>query len=688
MLQCAHALTHPTNRVGGTAIDLSRDDLVPLDSERTSLRSLVHHVGFVEHDTPLEEVLRIFNERRVDFLAITNDGAVSGVCSRLRLGTLLGSRFGFALYSRSEAYVAQVEHPLVYSETTPVREVLDSALARRGDEFHEDVVLVDAAHGLLGMIPVDALARLQSRLVSEQLAELRRQHLGLFQAQHALRQSHGLYLGLFENHSLGVALLDVHGRLHEHNRRLADLLKIDREMLSVVSLAAFVTETDRAGFLDLLRSHAGGGFAPATRELTLAIAGSGPRRFRCSFGWIRETGQICACLDDITEQKEMERHLMRQEKQTLLDTLVGGIAHELNNKLTPVHGFSQLIAADADVQTRQYADLITQSAGEAAGIIRQLLQLSKPVPGTESVQVVDLRTVAEDALSMLRFETREARCTVGKVFAAEPVWVRADPAQLKQVLINLALNAIQAMAHTARATLEICVRSDADRARVIVSDNGVGIPPDNLGRVFDPFFTTKGPEKGTGLGLSVCFSIVRQHGGEIAVESEVGAGARFTVSLPAESPAFPPLLFSDRPAHPVRGAALATGKRVLVVDDEVVVRRLIQEVLVTHFGCQVDAVDTGIAALDRLTQSQYSLVISDIRMPEMNGTELFLWLREAQPEMARRFIFVTGHAGDHALEAEIAQWGAPVLAKPFTLAKLAEACAPFLHAADALEAGN
>lgn len=677
----ATSALHPTDLDAGATADLSQNGLVALDAESTSLRSLVHHMGFVERDTPLEDVLRIFNERRVDFLAIISEGAVSGICSRLHLGTLLGSRFGFALYSRSGAHVAQVEHPLVFSETTPVRAVLDSALARRGDPFHEDVVLVDAAHGLLGMIPVDALARLQSRLVSEQLAELRRQHLGLFQAQHALRQSHGLYLGLFENHSLGVALLDVHGRLHEHNRRLAELLKIDREMLSVVSLVAFVIEPERAGFMALLQSHAGGKFAAATRELTLSVAGSGARRFRCSFGWIRETGQICACLDDITEQKEIERHLMRQEKQTLLDTLVGGIAHELNNKLTPVQGFSQLIAAGADVQTRQYADLITQSAGEAAGIIRQLLQLSKPAPGTESVQLVDLRTVAEDALSMLRFETREARCTVDKTFAAEPVWVRADPAQLKQVLINLALNAIQAMAHSPRARLEICVNSEANRARVIVSDNGIGIAPDNLGRIFDPFFTTKGPERGTGLGLSVCFGIVRQHGGEIAVESEIGAGARFTVSLPAEAPTLPLLLFSDAPAFPVRGTPIASGMRVLVVDDEVVVRRLIQEVLVTQFGCQVDVVHTGIEALERLTQDRYSLVISDIRMPEMNGTELFLWLREAQPALARRFVFVTGHAGDKALEAEIAQWGVPVLAKPFTIKNLEAVCAPFLRTA-------
>jgi signal transduction histidine kinase len=675
-------------RNGDSRAEIAREGLAALAAEHTSLRSLVHHSGWVPSHAPLEGVLKTFTDSGVDFLALVSEGTVSGVCSRLQLGTLLGSRFGFALYSRSPAHTAQVEHPLVFAETTPVREVLDRALARRGDEFHEDVVLVDAGHALLGLIPVDALARLQSKLVADQVAELRRQHLGLFTAQHALRQSHGLYLGLFENHALGVALLDGHGRVHEHNRRLAELLKVGPEEWARFSLADGMAESERADFLTLLHAQAGGGCAPVTREVTLAIAGVGARRFRCSLGWIRETGQICACFDDITEQRAIERHLLRQEKQTLLDTLVGGIAHELNNKLTPVQGFSELIALGADPQMRQFADLITRSVDEAAGIIRQLLQLSKPTPGAEAMQTIDLRTVADEALSMLRFEVREARCTVRRVFAAEPVWVRADPAQIKQVLINLALNALQATGRSARASLEVRVATEGRFSRVTVSDNGVGIPPENLGRIFDPFFTTKGPDRGTGLGLSVCFSIVRQHGGEISVESAPGAGASFTVSLPADAPALQ-ALFLPEATEPETGARAETaprGQRVLVVDDELVVRRLIQEVLVAQFGCEIDAVQSGLEALECLARTPYTLVISDIRMPDMNGTELFLWLREAQPAMARRFIFVTGHAGDQALEGEIAQWGAPVLAKPFTLAKLAEACAPYLRTSAGWEA--
>ncbi len=657
----------------------SSDEVIAVDAENTSLRSLVHHAGSVDCETPLEQVLGIFGEQGVDFLAITNKGVVSGVCSRLRLGAWLGSRFGFALYSRSAAHLAQVEHPLVFAETTSVRHVLDAALARRGDEFHEDVILVGADHSLLGLIPVDALARLQTRLVSDQLAELRRQHLGLFQAQQALRQSNGLYLGLFENHALGVALLDENGTVLEYNRRLAMLFNFDAERGRLASLSAWIADAERTDFVTLLRAQSRDAAAPATREFTLTIPGFGVRRFRCSTGWIRETGQICACLDDITEQRAIERHLLRQEKQTLLDTLVGGIAHELNNKLTPVHGFSELIAMGANEQTRQYADLITRSVSEAAGIIRQLLQLSKPPLGAEAVQTVDLRNVVEEALSMLRFKIRESRCAVRPTLPPEPVQIRADPSQLKQVVMNLMLNALQAIPAQSDARIEISVSVQGEHARLAVVDNGIGILPENLGRIFDPFFTTKGPDRGTGLGLSVCFSIVRQHGGDIAVRSEPGKGAAFTVTLPVDTSPPQILLLPNTPAARPRLTPGDRGARVLVVEDEIVVRRLMCEMLVSQFGCCVIAVVNGVEALERLAAETFSLVISDIRMPAMNGTELFLWLRETQPALSRRFVFVTGHVGENAMEEEISRWGVPVLEKPFSVARFVEVCGPFLR---------
>ena len=665
-----------------------------LRAEATGLESLVHHSSSVEAATSLEAVQAAFRLRRVEYLAVVRDGRVVGLCSRGQLGFVMSSRFGFAIYSQHPIETMMVANPLIITRDTPVRTALDGALGRKGDDFREDVVLVDEARRLIGLIKIETLAHLQSRLVAEQLEELRAQHerlrrqnLDLFRANHAARQSQGLYLGLFASHILGVALLDREGRIREHNQRLAELLNGGDDPPAIASLTAWVAEKERPAFLALLEAQAGGAAAPATHEFTLHVAGRGARIFRCSTGWIRETGEICACLDDVTEQRALERNVLRQEKQIVLDTLVGGIAHELNNKLTPVQGFAELMGQDADERRRGYVEPIIRSVAEASRIVRQLLELSKPA--VQATELVDFRTVVEAALLMLKFQVREANCEVRTVLPAEAVWVHADVGQLKQVMLNLVINALHAMAGAPERRLTVEIHGDEQTARLIVADTGCGIQPENVDRIFDPFFTTKGPEHGTGLGLSICYSIVRQHRGEIDVETQPGAGARFVVALPREAapaPVVQPAAGDAAPAAPDRG--LARGARVLVAEDEVVLQRLLQEVLTTQFGCRTDVVSNGVEALAAIERTEYALILSDIRMPVMQGIEFYLRLRDVRPELARRFVFVTGHPGDQRLEAEIAQWNVPVVAKPFKLTRLAEACGPFLvAAAESLAAG-
>ena len=419
---------------------------------------------------------------------------------------------------------------------------------------------------------------------------------------------------------------------------------------------------------------------PPTQEFSLNIPARGARLFRCSTGWIAETGQICACLDDITDQRMLERNVLRQEKQTVLDTLVGGIAHELNNKLTPVQGFAELLSLEGNDEIRRYTAYIKRSATKAVNIIRQLLQLSKPsalVP-----RAVDLRLIAEETIAMLRFQIREARCQVRTVLNPSPVCVMADVAQLKQVAINLVLNALHAMEGRTDSVLSLETRIAEGVAFLIVTDNGCGIPKENQSRIFDPFFTTKGPEKGSGLGLSICFSIVHQNHGEIAVESEPEAGARFTVSFP-EVDMRTLLIAPSNESDPAVAARPVVPKeaRVLVVEDEEVVRCLLQEMMRSSFGCQVDVVANGAEALTALARGNYAVVLSDIRMPVMNGPELYQRVRELYPAMALRFVFMTGHPGGQHLEARIAGWNLPVVAKPFTIERIAEVCGPLLQAA-------
>jgi signal transduction histidine kinase len=652
-----------------------------LRTETTPLTSLVHHRWTADYALPLEELEKEFRDRAVDYIALVRAGRVVGICSRAQLGTLLGSRFGFSLYASCPAHHVQVAHPLIVIEHTPVRGLLDAALARPPGEFREDVAVVGRDGGLVGLIPVERLARLQTELVAEQLASLesqhetlRRQNLDLFQANHALRQAQGVNRGLFDASPLGIVLLDQGGLIQATNRRLAELLDGEAATPVPVALGDWMAERDRSRWASFLggRLAAGAGAEPATDEFTLLVPRRGPRLFRCCAGWIQATGQISVCLQDITEQRGLERNAQRQEKQRLLDTLVGGIAHELNNKLTPILGLAELLAHGSGNDLVRHASLISRSAQEASRIIRQLLQLSKP----DQFQAfpVDLGTVVDESLLMLKFQLRERQCELRVSRSKGPLVVRADAAQIKQVLINLVLNALDAMAGRPQPTIEVRVAAGPEGLRLTVADNGTGIAPEHLGRIFDPFFTTKPPDRGTGLGLSICQSIVRQHGGDIAVESQLGVGTAFEVALPKLTDATVlPVVPDEVPARPV-GAT----RRVLVVDDEEVVRLVVQEMLVSQFACHVDQARHGAEALESLAAGAYDLVISDIRMPVMNGTDLFRRARTDFPALAERFVFITGHPGEQSLQDEIAVWGVPVMAKPFTLPRLLEICGPRL----------
>lgn len=659
---------------------------VVLPTDASSPEVLIHHRWSAPHDAPLGEVYSLFCKRNVDFMALTRDGRVTGLCSRALMGFKLGSRYGFALLSRSPAHLAQVAHPMVLKRDTPMRKILDSALAREGEAFHEDVVLVDADHRFLGLIPIEALAHLQNRLVDEQLGELRRQHnaerrqnIHLFQSNHALRQTQALYKALFANNPIGIALVDTLSIVQTHNRRFAELLNLDADADANHPLASWVVERERPAFLKLFSMHDRHTPIPATHEFTLQVPARGQRLFRFNTSWICETSQICVSIDDISDQRAVEQNLRRQEKQLLLDTLVGGIAHELNNKLTPVMGYAELLGPVLNERSRVYVGYINKGVVEAAHIVRQLLQFSRPDSGRP--EIVDLRQIVEESLIMLKFKIRESNARVRTTVAPEPVNVLADLAQLKQVFMNLALNAVQAMETTPDPELSVAVGRHEHSGWITIKDNGIGIPPEIMSRIFDPFFTTKGPEKGSGLGLSVSFSIVRKYNGEIAVESTPGKGACFTVRFPTTSGS---VAISDPADSSIPSAVRPggwTGRRALVVDDEDVLRKLLQEVLRSHFGCPVDSAANGVEGLAMAMQESYDLIVSDIRMPEMNGMELYARLREFKPVLASRFLFVSGHAGDQKIDEEIRLCNVPLVEKPFTMARIIEACLPFLGAA-------
>jgi signal transduction histidine kinase/CheY-like chemotaxis protein len=367
----------------------------------------------------------------------------------------------------------------------------------------------------------------------------------------------------------------------------------------------------------------------------------------------------------LEHQQDLERHIVAKEKAALVETLASGIAHELNNKLVPIVGYSELLLEEMapfdNPALEESCRAIHAAALDSSRIIRQLLQLSRPT-ATERTSC-DLRELVEQSLSLMALRLRETDTQLSVDLPATPIHVLADGGQLRQVVTNLVLNAMDAMERSSRRALSARVSLNAGSAALAISDTGTGIAPDTLSKIFDPFFTTKAPNRGTGLGLSVTQSIVRAHGGNIRVDSALGVGTTFTIVMPCEaaaSPALAPRVVSPTPFR-------CESAHVLVVDDDDAVASVVVRILRTKLGCQVTRAEQGDAACALLAGADYDLLLSDVRMPELNGVDLLAWIRRHRPHMLRRLVFMTGDASESTLNAAIQQTGVPVLRKPLSM---------------------
>ncbi len=645
------------------------------------------HRHAVEAGEEVEEVYRQFQAHGVDYMAVLEGGNVSGVCSRRGVGFLLGSQFGFAIYHRRPVrrYMEKQWMRVVRGE--PLRRVLERALSRTGPEFDADVVLAGEDGGYLGMIPAQRLVATQSRLLDEQFQrldqqriELERVNQELFRSVSDLRRAQSRYETLLGNVPLGVALLDASGFVRAANEHLRTLLGMEIGPGGLRQLAGVVIAEQREEFGRLLERHASreGHSETGAGEFVCEVPGRGRRRIRVRTRWVPETSQICACLEDVTEFHEMERRLAQREKHQLLETLVGGIAHEINNKLLPISGYAELLIAEAGSggTAGSHASRIASSASEAARIVRSLLQLSRPPKQERSVW--DMRQVAEDAVGIVGYRARRESVEMRLDLAPGAAWVLGDADQIKQVLINLLVNSLDAMHGAEKRALGMRVSREGAQVVVRVSDTGHGVPPEIARRIFDPFFTTKDPDRGTGLGLAVCFSIASQHGGEIVLEKTGGDGAVFRLSLPGADA-----------GEGGRGGGRAAGSRgetapgpaperragrVLLVDDEEVVVQLLAQVLEAQCGYRVTTAGDGEAAWQLLEAGEFDLLVTDIRMPVLDGIALAERVQACKPGMAKRILFITGDEGRGRDGHQVESLGIPVLRKPFPLEDLISAC--------------
>jgi two-component system cell cycle sensor histidine kinase/response regulator CckA len=514
-------------------------------------------------------------------------------------------------------------------------------------------------------------------------------------ASEALRAAEVRFQRFFNNTPIAIAALGRDGAIGQTNASFLELFGgMVREDVNGVrgSLIDTVIPTDRPKLAEALAAALAGqgDIEPVDAQLIDDSVKKRSARFFVSS--VEEgTGDGEAAIVyalETTEQQELEQRFAQSQKMQAIGQLAGGIAHDFNNVLTAIIGFSDLLLASHRPTDPSFQDImnIKQNANRAAALVRQLLAFSRRQ--TLRPEVIQFGDTLADLHMLLGRLLGEK---VGlEVVHGRDLWpIRADTSQLEQVIVNLAVNARDAMPNGGRVT--IATRNvgaeeklpyktpgmpAADYVLIEVSDTGTGIPPEIIENIFEPFFTTKPVGQGTGLGLSTVYGIVKQTGGFVYCSSEMGKGTTFHILLPrhvetaAEAAKAAESIKAEQPQ--AAGADLTGSATILLVEDEEAVRAFASRALASR-GYTVHEAGTGTEALQVMeeTGGAIDLVVSDVVMPEMDGPSLLRELRKARPDL--KIIFVSGYAEDAFAKNLPEGESFSFLPKPFTLKALATA---------------
>ncbi|MDV2989876.1 MAG: PAS domain S-box protein [Dehalogenimonas sp.] len=381
-----------------------------------------------------------------------------------------------------------------------------------------------------------------------------------------------------------------------------------------------------------------------------------------------DDGYLVVFIRDITDQKlkEAENRRLREKSElsgrlAAIGEMAAGIAHEINNPLTSVIGFAELLLLEENLPENAAAEVkvIYEGSQRVKDIVARLLTFARQ-SSPEKIHT-DLAEVIDNTIGLRSYVLKTSNIQVVKRYAPDLPRVKADPGQLQQVFLNLIVNAEYAMKQARnQGTLTLTTEQYGDNVRVLVTDDGTGIDEQIQQSIFQPFFTTKDTGEGTGLGLSLSFGIIQEHGGSIRVESQRGHGTTFVIELPA----------AHHPAGQLATAPVVENRRsenkarFLVIDDEPFVRALIQRLLVQN-GHVVEECDEASRALDLLERNNYDVVLLDIRMPGTSGMELYDAICARWPWLAGCVIFITGDSSDVVIRDYLKTISIPVISKPF-----------------------
>ena len=367
-----------------------------------------------------------------------------------------------------------------------------------------------------------------------------------------------------------------------------------------------------------------------------------------------------------------QEQLLQSEKMAAVGQLISGVAHELNNPLTAILGYSQILKSEefANARGSDYLDKLYKQAQRTHRIVQNLLSFSRQQkPERGSVQVNE---ILEDTLTLREYDMRANRVRIHREFDAQLPVISGDFHQLQQVFLNILNNAVDATVEKGDAG-EIWIRTgtEGNKLRVEFADNGAGVRDPH--RVFDPFYTTKPVGKGTGLGLSICYGIIKEHGGEIQAKNSPPLGAAFIIHLPIQAVSEPPMESSPANVEELKGGT------VLVIDDEEAVLEFEQSILAAH-GVSVKIAHTALEGIEILKRVSVDAIVTDVKMPgQVSTTKLYRWIEQNQPELAGRVTFTVSPGCESELKGTLRKSSCQFLRKPLQKEQLWDAVQKMLR---------
>ena len=473
------------------------------------------------------------------------------------------------------------------------------------------------------------------------------------------------YRALIEDMNEGYLIIKD-GVIHYANQKMASILNCSvKELIKrpVLDFVDFTYQQELEGKIQNLSKNPGAFFV---EEIVLrdCKGNTVPVELRLAntLGEHISNGVILICRD-ITERDVLWNRLIRAERLATLGEMIASIAHELNNKLTPIVGYAELLSSDLPKdQLERAIESIKNASNGAKRIVNSLLLFSRREKPSKIK--CNVNKIIEHSCNLVSTCLSGTKIKIIKKLDLNDPYIMADPHQIEQVITNILKNAIDVLCPS-KGQIIIESLSNSENVSIKITDNGPGIPPEIRKKIFDPFFTTKEKRNGTGLGLSICHGIIKEHGGDIHVESEPHKTS-FSIKVPKITEK--QLSSTNNQTQNVFHLNFAQKPKVLVVDDELEVSQLLLEIFSKNF----DAIraSNGLEALKRLSKESVDIIISDLKMPELSGIELYERLLKEFPQYKDKIIFTTGLVSDSETINFFKKYQLPYLKKPFKMKEL------------------